>query len=145
MSLQPNQKYNATVGFASFIESQNTGTPGINITFECEEGSIDHTIWVTPKSREIAIRDLKTLGIKEEDLKSQVFLENIGTALLGAECSITTYEDEYKGKKKLKVQWINEKRAPASVSAVSRAVSLFGGGVPSQVDAKVVDDSDVPF
>lgn len=146
MPLQPNSKYNVTVGFASFIESQNTGTPGIQITFECEEGSIEHTIWVTPKSREFAVRDLKTLGIREQDLSSMPFLENIGTALLGAECSITTFEDEYKGKKKLKVQWINDKRKAASGSAVSRAASLLGGSpVTVPADDHGITDEDVPF
>lgn len=137
------QRYQGHISAANVVESQQ-GTIGIELTLEAPEGSIQKTLWVTPKSREHVLRTLGYLGVSEEQAQSATFLENLDSVLIGRPCSFTTEETEYKGKKRTEVQWINEPRKAPTGNVSKRAAALFGGTVPLP-EAPPITDDDVPF
>jgi hypothetical protein len=149
MALKPNMRYPATVMSACLTESAQKGTPGISVVFETEEGTIEHIIWLTPSTVKRVEKDLGTLGADKSKLSSWTYLENLGLVIQGHECDITTFEEEYNGKKRIKVQWINERRKAGDVKLADRVAVLFGGKpAPAQPAAKLatnINDDDVPF
>jgi hypothetical protein len=146
MALQAGKRYNVEIVSANLTESQNTGSPGIEVHFECEEGTIDHTFWLTEKSKKYVKKDLKTLGLEEDSLESTTFMDNIDTAMSGQKCSILTYEDEYNGKKKLKVKYINKPLVAGGEAPLAKRAASFFSGKPDAPNAAVqITDDDVPF
>jgi hypothetical protein len=151
---QPGQNYNVAVSSAFVMESKS-GKPGIQINFEKEDGaSIQHTIWISEKALEYAARDLATLGIPTDKLSSPTYLENIGSHLVGRECNVSIFEEDYNGKKYTKVQFINEKRDTSGAPPAARIAEMFGGpkaAAPAPVVKKAmpepveVADEDLPF
>lgn len=124
MPIEADQSYDAVVTAARTSESES-GTPGIFLAFETSAGDITHTLYVTEKTRESVVRSLGNLGIQEDALASDEFWEDPGQFLVNAECSIKTAEDEYKGKTRVVVRWINQKTRRASSTSIARAKNLF--------------------
>lgn len=161
MPVQPDTKYEATVKDAFLSESKNAGTPGLFISFETEDGSIDHTFYVTTKTVEKLKEDLgKCFGITQAQLMDGAFLSSIGTTLRGQKVSITTQEKEYNGNVSVAVQWMNPlgfKPKTLDVQGVKRVAGLFGGGPVSSPAYRTgsqppaanweapITDEDVPF
>lgn len=119
-------KYDVVVSFAGLTETK-AGTVGIALTFECHEGELDHTLWLTPNTGDNVRKNILTLGVEPSKLADPETLRTIGKLLLGAKCSITTAEEEYKGTKSIKVKWINPRngRAPVTDTTVARAAYFF--------------------
>lgn len=149
MSVDSGQTYDATVKSACLTESASKGTPGVLVIFETDDGDIEHTIWLTPKTAERARGTLTILGADPKQLASWTYLENIGLAISGHRCEITTVEEEFKGKPQVRVQWINRpKTAEEKGALVGRVAHLFGGPKPAtanQAPKEVISDEDVPF
>jgi hypothetical protein len=127
-----NQKYEATVVKAGMEESQSKGTLGISLTFsvKTEDGGlayIDHTMWVTPNTRDRVLENLQTLGLNKERVFEPGVLDNLTDHLQGAVCSITTKLDEYRGEERVIVQWINPTKPPVSEDAATRMFGLLKG------------------
>lgn len=150
---EANRDYNVRVASAYLIESAAKHTPGIELTLENDEaGSIVHTLWLTPKTVESVRKSLENMGVKEEQYSRASFLDNANDYLRGAECSIRTFSEEYNGKSRVKVQWINKPFLPSAGGAdglAKRAAAMLGGGktemTPAQSTARVADDENVPF
>lgn len=109
-------KYDVTVTNAYLTESQQ-GTPGIVFEFDCEEGSIDCTRWVTPKTSERLWADLETLGFTKKHCEDMESLDRIGEIVNGHMCRIVTKFETYNNEETLKVQWINPVGGPRSTSS----------------------------
>ena len=148
MSFQAGQSYNVKITSANAVES-NSGTPGIQVTFENIEGAaISHTLWVTPRSAEFVARDLGTLGVPTEKLSSPTFMENLNSILSGRECNISLFSEEYpkgSGKYKVKVQYINPKRDASGAAPAHRIAEMFGGPKAAPVVAETAEEEPLPF
>lgn len=142
---EPNRTYNVRVASAYLMESQKK-TAGIELSFHDDiHGEIVHTLWLTPNTAERVRKDLETLGVKEEVYSRDSFLENCGDYLTGKECSITTFEEEYNGKRRVKVQWINKPTVESDVPLAKRAAALLSGKPVANDHGADLDSSDVPF
>lgn len=151
MAIEAGKKYDATVASACLTCSASKGTPGILIVFETDAGEIEDTIWMTHKTADRAKKTLGLLGADPEKLISRTYLENIGVVLTGHECEITTTSEEYNGKTRVRVQWVNERGSPGLTGdeLSGRVAYLFGGpkpvAIPQPKKQEAVDDTDVPF
>jgi hypothetical protein len=111
------------------LTTSENGSDGLFIHFDCgENGGIDHTIWLTAARIEYSEKDLNNLGIPSDQLRSEDFWEKITEWVDGKECEIVVGEEEYKGKKRLRVKFINAIAKAATPGASKRLASLFGGG-----------------
>jgi hypothetical protein len=143
MSLYPDQKYSGEVTRGKWMESQK-GTLGFEIMLECEDGAISHTIWVTETTKERAEQDFIALGVTPAQLRDESYLRNeMPLAVVGAPISFGTKEEDYKGKKSIKVSWFGKPRAPRAATLEGSVAALFRGEAPP-VAAEVADD-DIPF
>jgi len=149
--VQPDQRYSARVTDARMTESMS-GTPGIWVKFETPDGDISRTIYLTPATREHAQKSLNNMGIDSDRLASDEFWQDPAQFLVNATCEITTAEEEYEGKSRVVVQWINRAITQASDAAKRRAASLFQRvpepqpiGASSNGRPAPAFDADVPF
>jgi len=146
MPLKPDRTYNghitgAGIGYAS------TGSLGISIELECPQGGIQHTWYVTPKTAARVKKTLLELGVPPETLSSRTALENIGSALTGKPVEFTTISEEWQGKERVRVQWVNpakkeNKGAGKELFDLFAAVDEHPAQAPS--DEPITDD-DIPF
>lgn len=161
MPILPDERYTVEVTDAYITESKEKGTLGLFMSYEGEEGKIDHTWWITPNTHEFLKESLqKCFGITDAQLMDMGFLETIGQFLAGKGCSVVTEEREYNGNVSVGVKWMNPAVfRPKAVEKIGleRAVRIFGGGTVSAPrnsrplpPARVppmgpIDDDDVPF
>jgi len=116
------------VARGALIESAK-GTPGFELQMECDEGVMFHTIWITPKTKEYAIKDFAVLDVSESQLANASFLANeLPLMVVGKPISFGTKKEEYKGVSKVKCAWIGKPKAPASASLEKSVAMMFGGG-----------------
>ena len=152
MPIEAGQKYDAVVLNAKATEARD-GKPGVWVNFQllgsdnAVIGAISKTIWLTPANRDRARKDLKTLGAVEAHVITKAgfreFYANVGGYLTGAECSITTKESEYEGRKRIEVEWINSRVKAASQAAIDRAEALFDDGAAA-MSVGASDDNEPP-
>lgn len=129
------QRYNVTIENADIVQSERTGSKGVQIAFLSQEhGSISHTIWITPRTQERAAKDLETLGVKPEQMVSASFWACPADYLHGARCSIKCREEEWKGKPQIKVAYVNPWRDidPEEGLTVAQELAAMFGGKPAQ-------------
>lgn len=122
MGLMGGVKYPMTVARAEWITSQNTGSRGLQVDFECDEGGITGVIWCTEKSAAMAERQMKALGATDEQIIDADYLEyQFPVEIVGRQAKVETYDDEYKGKTTVKVK------------AIYPLVTEAGGGIGAGV------------
>lgn len=159
MALRADQTYSGHIRSAAAVFS-GSGTPGIQINLECQDGKISHTFWLTEKTVKRVEKTLTEIGCRSEDLYNENGLDNIDEILADREVSFTTVSEEYKGDTRIKVQWVNKPRGDSNgKTAASAAASLFSGkkleapvAAPAQRPAPSsapmlpeLTDDDVPF
>jgi hypothetical protein len=139
MSLKPDMKYNGTVGPGSHLYESQTGSLGYQVILDCPDGSTTFTIWLTQKTRERAKKYFELLGVDPELLKDPGHLEyQLGMDIEGREVSFGTKDEEYNGKRSLKVVWIGKKSAPN----LSRSAARFFGATTTGGETA---DEEIPF
>lgn len=147
MPIKADAKYNGTVAPGSGLYETQTGTLGYQVMLDCEDGSTSFVIWLTDKNRERAKKYFSILGIEEDKLKDPSYVEyQLCLDIEGREVSFGTREEEYNGKRSIKVAWIGKKTNP---NLAKGAASYFGGtvtdGDPVPAAAKPISDDDIPF
>lgn len=129
MSYEAGKTYEGTIVKATATESKN-GTAGIELQLSNKDaGSIYHTIWLTAATSERAKKTLLEIGVDQLAFGMRNFWLNPGEYLEGKEVSFTTKEEEYNGKVRVRVEWLNGPgRVPKPISAnsVAMLMSLFG-------------------
>lgn len=149
--LKPNRTYSGQIaGGACMITSRAKGTLGFQMTIETEDGDIDYTMWLTPGTRDNAIKTFtEVLGVKYSNLQNASYVENqLALDVAGVEVEFDTDENEFNGKTKTVVKWLNRPSADGGDDPVAAAVAFFGGKVKPAQDFPVkvtADDSDIPF
>jgi hypothetical protein len=120
-------KYNGIVAPGSQLYETQTGTLGYQVMLECGDGSTSFVIWLTQKNRERARRYSDVLGVDLELLKDSSYIEyQHGLDIEGRELSFGTREEEYNGKRDVKVAWIGKRSDPNLSRSAAR---YFGAAV----------------
>jgi hypothetical protein len=150
IELEPNRDYAAVVKTAYLLESAVKGTPGLEIVFSPPDtgGEPDWLtpaqLWLTPSRRESTEKVLKEVfGCTPAQLKKLSFWQSIGEFLQGKPATITTKMEEYNGKQRVKVAWINPPKKAPSMNLAQVAADLFAA--PAEAAGPAITDDDVPF
>ena len=138
MGIKADTRYRGQIVDGGIYEA-NSGTLGYQLLLNCEDGSTDYVIWLTPKNKERAEQAFVGLGIDPKCLRSEAGIESIAAQLAGMEVDFGTREEEYNGKKRAKVSWIGKpKEGGASAgSPLTRAAAFFAD--------KPADEGSVPW
>lgn len=141
--LKADTKYNGRVGEGAGLHESGTGTMGFRVPLEYDDGNTEFIIWLSDKAKEKAQKTFtEVLGIPLEKLQSSTYFEyQLGQDIVGREVSFGTKEEEYKGKRKVKVAWIDKKSASLGVGVAAAAAQFFGGKAPMAP----ISDDDIPF
>lgn len=141
MAIKTDTRYRGKITGAGLHEA-NSGTLGYQLLLECEDGATDYVIWLTPKSKENAVKAFKALGIEEDALKTEAGIDSIEARLLDLDVDFGTKTEEYKGQTRVKVSWVGKHRekAESGGDVRKRAAAFFAG-------TKASDDEldSVPF
>ncbi len=135
MSLRANTKYNGTVATGSQLYETQNGTLGYQVMLECADGAASFVIWLTQKNRERAHRYFEVLGIDPELLKDSSYIEyQLGLDIEGRELSFGTKEEEYNGRRSVKVVWIGRRSDPNLPRSAARffGATATDGGIPGE-------------
>lgn len=155
MAVKADRTYSGTI-IGGGIHYASTGSLGISIQIECPDGTIQHTWWVSEKTKDRVKKNLLEIGVPEQSLTSVTALEGIGDVMNGTEVEFTTISEEWKGKERVRVQWVNPPKKNTGVDPAKQLAALFGNGqvttaskLPAAAD-KISDhleitDEDVPF
>lgn len=130
MPFQPDQTYVCRVADCYATTSSQKGTKGVALKLTHETaGDIYHTLWLASNEQKTRFIDLmqKAFGIKPEVLKSASFWEDPMTLVGGKDVEIKTRSDEYQGKTRVVVGFINPLNSKRLASADDFA-AFFGGG-----------------
>lgn len=134
MPVKAGQTYTATVNNAYLGESQSKGTPALFFTLMTDDGVVDHALWITDGTRDRVTKTMADcFGVTLEQLQSRVYLDNLGNELSGRKVNITTIEETYQNKPRVKVQWMNPEARKPEGDLTKRAASMFGGAKPAEV------------
>ena len=127
------------------IESQ-TMTLGYQVMLDCEDGYTFFTIWITEKNKERAMKAFAALGVMPEQMRDPAYIEyKLGDDIVGREVTFGTKEEEYGGRKTVKVAWIGKSSMAADGNkavAVARFFGMSGGPI---TDEDPVTDAEIPF
>jgi hypothetical protein len=140
MSFQDGQKYAAECVSAKLTASPKTGTEGIELRFQTEEGTTEDTLWLTDKTIDQVDRVLKILGVDPENFNP---LNGDLDLLLGGRCILKMGAEEFKGKTKIRVHWIDPLEVPINRERVAAFFNRQKQKVP--VAATAPDNDDIPF
>jgi len=101
------------------------GTPGLGFKLRADKGEdlIWHTEWISDKTKENFVKRMKAFGIEPDVLESEEFWEDPAVLLAGKKATIETESDDYEGKSRIKVKWLNGQERKASSASVF--ASLF--------------------
>lgn len=145
MSLQDGKWYDATVTGAEWMES-NSGTPGLQIFLDTEEGeSYDTVLWFTAAtiSNGQTVKTLtEVLGADASRLQDEAYIDRVlPSAVAGALISFQAKAETYNGVTKVKVGFIRKRRITGASGPASAAARLLGAKPVAQQD----NDDDIPF
>lgn len=147
---------------ATALAETKTGVGQIVVGFEDGDGNtISAYLFTSDRAWEYTAEKLKTLGwdprengYRFEDLNTEP------SPIAGNEVDIVTEEEEYEGKRRMKVKWINapglgvERMQPAEAASFAdklRRRLLNGGGAPSaaksssQQQPSYPEEEEIPF
>ncbi len=144
MGIKPDRRYNGTITPGSALIESQTGTLGYQVQLECEDGETSYTIWLTPKSKQIAEETFeKALGVDPKKLTDGNYIDmQLALDIDGREVTFTTREEEYKKKTTVKVVGLYKRSASSGQPLGKAAASFFGG--KAAVGTPITDD-DIPF
>lgn len=134
--IKADSRYNGTVAPGSALYETQTGTLGYQVMLECPEGSTSFVIWLTDKNRQRARKYFEVLGVDADRLKDPSYIEyQLGLDIEGREVSFGTRDEEYNGKRSVKVVWIGRKSDPNC----SRSAARFFGGAAGDEETRGLD------
>lgn len=115
------------IATAPELGQSEQGSPFIQISFETAEGSITGWLYLTEKALERTIETLRKVFNFDGNF------ETVCDQINGKECSIVCENEEYQGKERLKVKWINSARSSAPIndqSAFLKSLSAKAARLP---------------
>jgi len=159
--LIPGEYYNAKPIRAYVTENKDANKSGLHVVFQCFDdsdkpiGTSSKTIWCTDATLEISTKELVLLGAAESDLYEDAFWAEPMKFMTQTEVRVQIEEQEYRGKKYIRVRWINAIVRQAGKEAGTRASDVFrkraqmiadaASGTPVTVPETVTFYDDIPF
>jgi hypothetical protein len=134
MPVLADQRYHATVLHAACVENLK-GTLGVELSFETQDGFIDHTMWITEKTNDAVEENFVRMGIDPVKLRTEEFYVNIDAEMKNRTCQIVTFLDTYNGDEKVKVKWINALRKQNNPSLAPKLARVMAGAWGAQQPA----------
>ena len=136
-------------------KSKVKGTPCVNIGFANEAGQhITYYGYLSAGALPYTMEALEVLGWDAKASGGRIDALNGSMLLVGAECQIEVEEEEFDGKKTLKVKWVNEigggfaaemeKENAEALSLELRALVLEHASGPKPQQAKTPDAPETP-
>jgi len=145
MAFEVGKKYQIIIVDADRVESK-TGTLGLNVKLRSQDGASEiwHTEWITAKTEANFLKRMGEFGIERGVLESEEFWEDPLSVLAGKKGQIETMLDEYDGRNRVRVKWLNGLERPSSVSkgTASRFAEFFRRGAES---SEPLSGSRTPF
>lgn len=142
MNLTPG-RYNCQVTAPSngwFGEAGDKATPFIRIPlvvmdgrFENEE--VTYQAWISDSAAQRTLKNLREVFEWNGDLAELARLSNNGP-FVGQECSIVVEEEEYKGKKRNVIKWLNGPNGGDTMMDVNKALQLAAKLTGSQAPSE---------
>lgn len=134
MPVQADETYDATCVEGYMVESSTNETPGLYINYRTAEGPISKVWYVTPGTADrFAEMMLKCFNIGTDKLADDEFMFGgaISKAVKDQPVSIVTEAEEYKGRMRVVVKWMNAPRSGKKMrrESAGRVTGLFGGSV----------------
>lgn len=139
-------RYAVTVTSAEFGES-NTGTPYLNLALNTEDGAyIGAWLYLSEKALPNSVKTLRDAFDFNGDFET--LLEQVN----GKPCSITVETEQYEGKDRLRVRWINAPRSSKPIdnqASFLKALSAKAARIPKEAPKaaaiRPAPKKDVPF
>jgi hypothetical protein len=131
MAIQIGKDIPVTVVSAEVGESRTKGTPGVFFKFSNDDGEIDGELYLSGGALERSINTLRSAFGFNDDFST------ITEQCVGKDCVITTEIENYKGKDRTRVQWINPLRTankPAAGNLLAR-LSAQAKGIARPAEA----------
>lgn len=140
MGLKAKHKYHGSVRPGSELHESQSGTLGFQVMLECEDGDTSYTIWLTGKNKERARKTFtEALGVDPDKLADPNYIEmQLGLDIAGREVTFVTDEEEYNGKRRIKVAWLFKRNKTSGTPARTAAAFFAEQG-------HVITDDDIPF
>jgi hypothetical protein len=109
-----------------FGEAGEKATPFIRIPLIVKEGAyqgqeVTYRAWINDKSAKRTIDNLKDVFQWNGDI---VALAQGDSPFVGMPCSIVTEEEEYEGKVRVAIKWLNKAEGPDKIMDANRALQL---------------------
>jgi len=157
-TLHPEGVYDAEVIDHGLTETRNTGTPQVAVRFRTDHGEITGYFFLTDRAIEHTVEKLHAMGFR-----GRSFAELNNNVLVGNRCSITVQHEEYQGRTKARIAFVNEEGYEAQAEirkseAVARTASQFDALLrrsagndsgqssrPARVEAYRDDSDSIPF
>jgi len=142
-TIQNPGRYAATVSTAEFGESQN-GTPYLELQFSTDQGEhITGWLYLSEKALPGSLRTLR------EAFEFDGNFEAVIDQVAGKPCSLTVETEEYEGKERLRVKWINAPRTSKPIDNQGqflKALSAKAARIPREAPkAAAPTRKSVPF
>jgi len=145
----PDRKYQGTIKNTMVPDVEPGKHPHLLVTIETPDGDIDHRLYLSVAARQHTEKVLLELGVEADWLVSPEFWETPGKWMNGRHCSIETEEDEYEGKKRVRVKWLNGPKREVKPMPVERARGLASLFVKPTYNAPTIPatggDDEPPF
>jgi hypothetical protein len=112
-----------------FGEAGEHNTPYIRIPLivtedgDGEGDRLTHQAWISDKSLDRTVKNLAEVFGWDGDIEALAKLTNTGP-FVGQECSIVTEEEEYNGKKRVVIKWLNTAGGGGKTMESAKAASL---------------------
>jgi hypothetical protein len=175
MANETDVKYRAVVQSHALAKSSNNGTPSVKVVFLTKFDVSNPAVpvskifiadlWLTPNCFEKTMHTLtKTFGWQGTNIQE---INNNNVLLAGAQCVLVTADEEYEGKVRTKVKFVNdiqkkmdEDEAAELADSLAAQVAAYKAKspkvnsnpnpeaateAPPSDDAPPIGDSDLPF
>lgn len=141
-TIQNPDRYPVTVKSAEFGETK-TGTPYLALEFiTTESNTITGWLYLSEKALGNSLKTLRDAF--NFDGKFETVIDQV----LAKPCSITVELEEYEGKERLKVKWINAARSSKPIdnqAAFLKALSAKAARIPAGAERTVPAPANVPL
>lgn len=127
--------YQAKVVGHQLITSAKKGTPGLDVKVRFSDGweeqTMTGTIWFSEKAPEKSREQLEAIGFRPAEHRLPDLGVGRSLSLVGNDCEIEVGEEEYNGKKRMKIKWFGTSAPkPPDDETLARFDELMGSTAP---------------
>lgn len=140
-SIHPAGTFNDAKIIDHGFDETEKGVPFLWTVFETSEGQIIGRFFITEKSIEYTLKKIKVMGFDGDDISE---LKD-GTVLAGNLVQLVVSHEEYEGRIRAKVDWVNENNSVVGPRRSPSAAFTAGGFKALWKKIKTAQSDDIPF